>query len=308
MGHNLFGKSALYISTALIFQLFAYGSAIAIQNSETNDFKNVNRVPASDWNWDTANRLFDPKNAPPPFSENGFGDWAQCMVGNDNNNPTKSNSSGELLPICQPDTLYTWGPYIKVLTFMRAAGPTKNSWNSPFIMPVFAHINPVATFGYGETPIRIKLKKDTQYVLGNENSPLDCSENKWRNSIQVKSWKYKGQTGVDYILCSPGPIESWSIGTKRHYDEIIASELWNLSAEAAHKSDKWISYVVRGGNNLLFNTGLDGHDWTVFTYLNYLKTFYNFAQKEPGLIVYAPKVSPSSADHFSSKNHTYWHQ
>ncbi len=304
----LFKKIIHFLLTFVIFPLISCTSAIVHQKSELLSINGINREPASEWTWNTALQFFDQKNIPPAFSENGLGNWAQCMQDQDNSKPIKTNSSGEILPACQPDTLYTWGPYTKIITFMNDAGPGKKTWNNPFSTPVYSHINPIATFGYGELPIRMKLRKNTRFVLVTDVASLSCFDAKWNNTIIVRSWKGRENSEVDYILCSPGPIESWSIGTKRHYDEMIASQIWTSSALNTNHPNQWISYMARNGQNLLNFSRVDGYDWNQDDLLKYLKPLHDSANEDIGMVVNAPDVYDSLTDHFDSKIHTYWHQ
>ena len=273
---------------------------------------------ASDWHseWNPSLTLFDSNDAPPSKKENGLGDWEQCLVKDADRQPVAS-INGSLLPGCLPDTLFTWGPTSEIDRFKKYAGAGQANWAPHFDGPIYTHINPLATFAYGDISIRIKLKPQMRFLLPDDPySPgsflcdkLVRDDEAAKNTVIVRYWYgpsgSQSRSGVDYILCSPGPIESWSYETKRHFDETAASLLWNQ--QVGFKDQKWIPYTVANHHNELFNSPVDKKDWSPEKLRGNLEAMRQAAQDAHGEIIFAPDVKPDDSSHFSSDHRVYWH-
>jgi hypothetical protein len=269
--------------------------------------------------WDAALTLFDAAHAPPAFAptdaNDGMGDWKPCLNRAFDYQPVTVDAQNNLIPACQPDTIYSWSKSFKLVDLVKSANPDAQAWNQPFEDLLFAHINPLATFGYGDIGIRIKLKPTTRFKYYGEDrfafkdycTQLLTTDEERQNTIIVRAFNHPPTSGVDYILCTAGPIQSWSYGTQRHYDEIAASQLWNNAGVAANQKNRWISYTVTGGNRDLYSSGLDGVKWGLEDMLNNFRTMQNVAQRNRGEIFYAPGVAHDEAEHFKSNHRVYWH-
>jgi hypothetical protein len=264
------------------------------------------------FDWNEAITLFDQKNHWPSDIQNGFGSMADCFVKETGYRPVATDANGNILQNCAPDTLYSWGPPIKLMAFLKHA-PVSGVWDKRFKMDVFAHINPVATFGYGETPIRIKLKPTVNFKLiappiRVRGTCKDLAANEIENTVLIVAWNSgNGFIGTDYVICSPNVIHSWSTGTARHYDEIITSLIWtNIQIRAGHPN-YWAGYAINNGNNIFYDSQLDDHDWSVPTHLEYLRQLHFMVEQNLGVISFNPSVKKQESDHFTSRQQIYWH-
>lgn len=176
---------------------------------------------------------------------------------------------------------------------------------------IFSHINPLATFGYGPIAFRIKLKPSVKFKIFNGSydpqSNYICTQyslEEQMSTVIVRIWNNENLTGVDYILCSPQVIHSWSYNTKAHYDEIVASLSWNNDVEGRNN---WIPYTYLNHQSQLFNFNIDGHDWSPEILKYRMDKMQSKAAKGEGLIFYAPTADDKSEKfHFKTKRPIYW--
>lgn len=248
----------------------------------------------------------------------GYGAWAKCVspatlylpLGN-------SLKRKKLDPNCQPDVLYSWGRESKLATFLACASgkgegcnlakrakAASQIWQKNFPHAVFATVNPLSTFGYGELLFRIKLKPDTKFKFMHNpeyfSNPCNLLGGKAKDTVLVRSWSVRGLSGVDYILCGTGPIHSWSIGTKQGYAELEKAYQWTEG------HSHWMPYVAQNdGKFILFDRNLDeGND---FSRTKLQKNFALMKKMMSGGetgVFYAPGVEKSG--HFSTKMDSYW--
>jgi len=173
---------------------------------------------------------------------------------------------GQLREECRPDTIYSWGDQVKLDWWQKNVGD-QHPWAKNFQHVLYATTSPVGSFPYGPIPIRIKLKKDvnfklidarvTAYMIGPACGGL-IPLSEVENTVVTLFWtNTDGRSGVDYILCSSGPIESWSFGQKLHYDEIVDDVLW----AKGHLGMNYDLYQKKYGDTVpLFALGnIDGH-------------------------------------------------
>lgn len=236
---------------------------------------------------------------------------------------------------CQPDTLYSWGPAEKT-SDLKAAG-----WGIPFWTrmvegkmrhtPIFATTDPVGSFGYGPYAIRIKLKKGVRFKhdLNNSLSAYQyCDEDHMsaeaaQNTVVVRylsipgGWpdkfnkQHPGHTGsaLDFIICGPGPIHSWSYGTKQHLEEILRNQ--KVYAELKNSmGNEWYKYMEYYGKQ----DGIDIFDTYNIDGKNFSFAFYeqNIARHRQSIVSGASGVfySPGTAKsgHFETDFRFYYHQ
>ena len=262
--------------------------------------------------WTQVLQLFDLKDTlPEPKPENGndFFKWRSCLDSDFDNHPIGTLNQSELPSECSPDVLYSWGNHYKLEMLQREAGPNNQGWNRPFSKEIYTHINPVATSGYGDMAFRFKLKPNLRYFLYTEDN-LDTDDNslceqfsraEQGRTIVVRTWRAGNSSGVDYLLCSPQAIESWSTNTKNHYDEIINAYQWTQS----HPTD-WIPYLSLRHQPVLFGPQVDGVVWTPDLLLGKLQSIQAKASSGQGLIVYGPGVPVDEARHFKTQHPSYW--
>lgn len=242
-------------------------------------------------------------------------DWRGCLDGKAARSPVKM-TGGQLDERCRPDTLYTWQDDRMVENFKQAT--SGKHWAAGFGQAsLYTHINPVATFAYGYASIRIKLRPNVNFKV----FPLDgpsvndfCNDflkpEERADTIVVRIFA----GGTDYILCSTGPIESWSLGTQKHYDEVVNSTLWYFHEAPRHN---WLPYHQRIPDDGLRTVSplfiseaeqrdFDGHSFTQDTLIANLLAFRTMIDNHRELIRYAPGVSPDPNRHFMTRHPIYW--
>jgi hypothetical protein len=269
-------------------------------------------VAAHATDWGNLLTYFNASDAYP--TKEAFFGWDQCWDDQFDNQPIGPHDVPGLPTICQPDTLYTWeGP--RTLAMLKSEAGDEKPWAKYFDKEIFSHINPVATFGYGPMAFRYKLKPGTQFYLYTDNQISTdgdglCEQLKvaqQENTIVVRAWKNDSTSGVDYLICSPQVIESWSYDTKTHYDEIIASLNWNFDQTKTDATvNNWIPYTITSGTADFFDSGLDSRDWSRDYLLKNLTKMRADAQSTGGNITYAAGVPHISANHYKTTRPIYW--
>lgn len=214
-----------------------------------------------------------------------------------------TGEDGSLLPECVPDTLYSWGDYGK-LKWFKDRYSTSGDWTAPFERDFFLTQSPLATFGYGEIPLRIKLRKDVKVILSkssaDQRSCANLTTDEKATSIILNRWNMFHGTGLDYILCSMGPVESWSFGTKEHYDEIVRDYQW---IEKNNYKDYEL-YYKKDGVDQLWNTNLDGKTFTLEVLLKHLQINRELIDLKLGRVY--EQRSGLSKTHYQTKNPIYY--
>jgi hypothetical protein len=169
-------------------------------------------------------------------------------------------------PRCMPDTLYHWLPRkyldwkldnIKSDDFLPFYKDQKGK-----VSPLFTWRTPVGSFGYGDVSIRIKLKDGIKYTPIFGKKRFQCEELKQKYGYDIEntvfvSWQRHvffrvGGFLSEYILCSAGPVESWSFGTEKHLFEIEDEIRW---IESHDKSD-YDSFI---SNTIPWEQYVDGY-------------------------------------------------
>ncbi|MNL31638.1 hypothetical protein D3C87_1534360 [compost metagenome] len=108
---------------------------------------------------------------------------------------------------------------------------------------------------------------------------------------------------MDYIFCSSGPIESWSYGTREHYDEIVRDYNWVQS----HNYKQYeLYYKNMSGQDLFIGSNVDGHAFTANTLRANLAFHRQMADLKTGKIFFAPGVDKNPASHFSTSKPMYY--
>ncbi|MNS82310.1 hypothetical protein D3C72_1160510 [compost metagenome] len=164
------------------------------------------------------------------------------------------DAKGQLERGCQPDTLYSWGTWEKVLALKQVMG-NKGPWQKG--RSFYASRGPITTFGYGDIPVRIKLKSGVKFKKG--FLYLDCSN---VNAEESKTTVYYRKDGEwsDWAFCDSNVVHSWSYGTKEHYDEMV-KEFWRYK-EVHAKSLSQIGIIEFYSprfqdDDIFFNSTLD---------------------------------------------------
>lgn len=152
--------------------------------------------------------------------------------------PVKTDAHGNIIEECLPDTLYSWGSLAKIRwleSFMGEMGWSPEfPKNRDYIDTV---ANPTGSFGYGLYSIRIKLKPTVKFLscLGFTTTCEDLPEAARKDTVIASAWGGGGSpsAALEYVICSPSVVESWSYGMPEHYDEIVKDVKW-ITGPAHH--------------------------------------------------------------------------
>lgn len=127
------------------------------------------------------------------------------------------NKNNEFLPECAPEVLYSWQEEAFVDRFFK-----RLHQNNQFpIQYLYAFRSPIGTFAYGNESIRIKLKKETSFILLKKNEYRNCdslTSKHGKQSIFVRL--LNSSNASEYLVCSLEPIESISSGWSENLNEI----------------------------------------------------------------------------------------
>jgi hypothetical protein len=120
---------------------------------------------------------------------------------------------------CKPDVLYTWGSDKKLDNIKKTLvdGQRWKGEANPFTSKdqyapqslLYLALTPAATFAYGSTLVRVKIKDGTPFRSGHHKA----------KDGQV--WFWKDKLGQDFTISDSSVIESWSYGTAEIYDELV---------------------------------------------------------------------------------------
>jgi hypothetical protein len=246
--------------------------------------------------------------------------WQACLDPSEYDHPVKLRSaSGRISPLCAPDTLYSWGPMVKIQDLQAQIGDGK--WkNNPFYNDaLYLSHSPLSSFGYGSSDetggyaIRVKLRPGTRVVLLDSAQTPDCTTFPKKESddtvyirIFINNHGGAQSSGEDYVLCSSKPIESWSYGTRGFYDELVRDV--NRVTSPAHPDD-WLSYMRRPDASgtfepAIWNIGSDSHPFTQEQLIETMEKQLLLAADQKGRIYVNPDAPGTEKqkrdDHFKT--------
>jgi hypothetical protein len=176
-----------------------------------------------------------------------------------------------LAPKCAPEVVFNWsGPgmlsYLKKLYNNRSI-----NWNAPIETrlgegnnpnALFTSFSPLATYGYGSENLRIKLKKGTKFyfiIRGNAFTACNAiSPKEKKTTVMVRPFHIGNKAFVEYLLCSFGPVHSWSYGQEETFNEEVRQ--YNFIQKYPRQT-KYILYMHRDGIPELYLGNLDGIDF-----------------------------------------------
>lgn len=194
------------------------------------------------------------------FQEVGF-PMKICEVKEHRYHLTK-NEAGYLTKECSPEVLYSWGSFDKLQWFTNNLND-KKKWVSPLPRGLFTTPSAAGTFGYGPIAIRLKIKPSARFKLLVSPPFSTCDD--YVSGRQIKAAEYQntiivrldlrsdGYSFADYTVCSPEVIESWSYGTKEHFDEILRDHNWMTTQHYYN----WDAYVKLNGVDKYLDNTLD---------------------------------------------------
>jgi hypothetical protein len=239
--------------------------------------------------------------------EGGFGfPYKNCEDPGRGDHLVATDKNGQIPAACVPDTFYSWGGAEKLDWFRTHLGDRK-AWIKNLPRPLFTTQSPVATFAYGPIALRIKIKPGTKTRFLDEDYAGEycdsLNETEKQNTLVLRFIvTARSGTALDYIFCSTGPIESWSYGTRAHYDEVVNELSWIKT----HDAKDYELYFKMAGEDSLFDTGLDGKDFSEEVLTSNLQQFYSFAASNRGRIYYNTGVPKEEAGHFKTAHPSYF--
>lgn len=115
---------------------------------------------------------------------------------------------------CEPSVLYSWLSAKEVIDTKDPGWPTR-------VGKAFFHRTPLSTFLYGNFSYRVKLKPGTKFKHDPDwDTHYYCRHPASEKEDTVYIWSDANIGFSEYVLCSNGPIESWSFGMPEHFEEM----------------------------------------------------------------------------------------
>ena len=210
----------------------------------------------------------------------------------------KIDANHLILPECSQDVLYAWfhpsriGSLVDELKSKPHDNLSKTLWMST---------SPSGSFGYGEVPVRIKLKTNVRIqrneLFGNSCDALRGAGVAINNQVIVRE---SAQGFDEYIVCSADVVESISTDSPEIYNEIVQDLVW----KDTHPSSQYICFA-RGvdGDCRDVNSRLDSHlgtDFSSAALLKRLEDLRHRAGKEREVVFSTGSPQDRSA-HFQRK-------
>jgi hypothetical protein len=163
-------------------------------------------------------------------------------------------------PGCAPDTLYSWRrtDWTEALrNEQQERLRSGSSWPrqpSPRFVGRYFWKTPMGTFGYGDSVLRIKLKPHVKFQ-GISRTERQCE--RFSDEV-VKSTVFvplhvPSDNGVylsEYLLCSEGPVDSWSINAPETLEEGLRELAWVIRKPES----QWDAYIPGANRRFFPNT------------------------------------------------------
>lgn len=248
----------------------------------------------------------------------GFKQWKDCAVKDENFHLSKVDANHYIVPECSPDTLYSWGSFEKLNWFVENLKDGA-LWPRRLPRTLFTTHSAAATFGYGQIPMRFKLKPGvkirrafgwqadqcSKYVARGFLSEADL-DNTLIARVDVRS---NGFSLMEYLICSPSVIESWSYGTEEHFDEIVRDHVWMSTQDPS----EWEGYTKQGNKKDYLNSRTDAQapyltDFKPETLGQRLRQLRALIQYSPGQIFLSGNASTNwlRESHFLTTRPTHF--
>lgn len=181
--------------------------------------------------------------------------------------------NGVMQEECRPQILYSW------IDSPETINASDRLWPFRRKTAIFFHRTPLATSIYGSFSYRVKLKSDVKYKLVPWNEAhYKClyPEAEKKNTVYVN----QDPNGFsEYVLCSSGPVESWSFGIRKHHEE-MKKEYALIKTKGARNVDGFLNpnsekykcekcfqgYTIRDARN-------DGSEQTILKSIDFMDYF-----------------------------------
>jgi hypothetical protein len=172
---------------------------------------------------------------------------------------------------CYPTILYSWGSQNYVTAIIHGLESAPN-WKIPVSSllrgpkaTLSMALTPASTIMYGESSIRIKLKKGIKYrIFSGMAAWTNCDELDPRKNLDdtvfVLSKPVVG-SGVTYeiAICNFNVIDSISTGTERHYDETLRDLA--LLASGSTETYSYIQYPFENKVWQMIDINFEGREF-----------------------------------------------
>lgn len=226
------------------------------------------------------------------------------------------------LPECAPDVLYSWKKGDK---FEKRLFDPNHFLEVHKTKGLYAWRTPMGTYGYGDTPVRMKLKPNVKFVLLNDSmrkrSCSSFSQSEKETTVYISY--LREVNAAEYLLCSDGPVESWSLGIPEVVTEVKREKSYierTLGVQNTHKAlyhddiDTFIKYKKGVSRGLLYGHQYNYLGFQVDKETNWRKSHFRDLlryleadqQRRRNFIKYAPGVKPDRSRHLKSKYFSYY--
>ena len=245
------------------------------------------------------------KQLPNPFakkaSKAGF-TWSKCGSEKDGTT-TPFDEKGNFEPECAPDTLYSWQSVETIKKYYAGTQSPTQLFNLNG-HALYTAREPVGTFGYGRDSLRLKLKPGAKFVLvDSEKVDKNCASFKAKGyDVDHSIFVTKGMS--EYIFCSDQPVESWSVDSALHLQEIKDDLDWIEK----HSSEKSFDSYTRGQCPWTYEFDVwHGHtDWNKSTLEINMALIKMKIDEQKGAVNYRKDEIPSLWKHFSTQQPGYF--
>lgn len=224
----------------------------------------------------------------------------------------KVDSNGYMVPECTPDVLYSWGPQVKLDYLMQKIGGV--GWPKEMRM-LFLVRSAIGTFGYGDLPVRVKLKPGTRLKVLENHPSYDCTNLQEENTFYLNYQNFAHLS--DFLICRPDVIESWSNVSETLYNEMIADYKYMAAAGKTPQTVELYcsSHVCSDSNHPeqagLFSQNWDGHDFKYPAFLNELKYLRTDIERKTHSQIYwnpsVPSAERTPRRHFHTDVPSHFH-
>ncbi len=216
------------------------------------------------------------------------------------------DKDGKFLPECAPDTLYSWKSRAALDSILANMTPD-NLYpmdGGNYYSGVYLWRTPLGTFGYGDTLLRFKLKSNVKFAEVDRGS-RDCNLQKFVDET-VYVIHLRDSVALDYLICSPKVIASWSFGRPEILEEMTAELEWTTE----HDTKDFDRYAKskRGvpGSSLVKAIPVDGKDFSQEALERNFANIVASIKKNEGKIFFAQDLDADPLTHFSTRRPNYF--
>lgn len=222
--------------------------------------------------------------------------WRNCIDDLEGGHPIRFLEESAA---CRGDTFYSWGSLHKIESLKKVMG--QGIWQKQ-MQALYLARTPISSFGYGPYAVRVKVRSDVSWKRI-DYSVTPCSSGNVDKTIYFRTKPVYESALFDIIVCSPQVIESWSYGTREHYDEIVKDVEWTI----LKKRSEELTEMYINDPKFLNEKGIDGMDFRVEGIYPRLKNHLNLSRENKGEIFSNPSIS-RRAEHFQTRYPIYFNE